>query len=61
MDDMRKNPGKGRVWKLIRRRRRSTKVMMTWEGTADATRWGGWEVKEVGMMAETTTQSEAIY
>ena len=44
MDDMRKKPGKGRVWKLIRRRRRrrSTKVMMTWEGTADATRWGGW-------------------
>ena len=34
--------------KLIRRRRRSTKLMMTWEGMADATRWGGWEVEEVG-------------
>ena len=42
MDDMTKKPGEGRVWKLIRRRRRSTKVMMTREGTADARRWGGW-------------------
>ena len=35
--------------------------MMTWEGTANATRWGGWEVKEVGMEAETTKNLEAIY
>ena len=39
----------------------SIKVMMTWEGTADMTRWGGLEVKEVGMTVETTTNSEAIY
>ena len=61
MDDMRKKPGEGRRWKLIMRRRRSTKLMMTWEGTADATRWGGWEVEEVGMTAETTKKPEAIY
>ena len=48
-------------WKLIRRRRRSKKVMMTWGVTSDTTRWGGWEVEEVGMTTETTTNSEAIY
>ena len=47
--------------KLIRRRRRSTKLMMTWEGTDNATRWGCWEVQEVGMTSETTTKPEAIY
>ena len=47
--------------KLIRRRRRSAKLMMPWEGTAHATRWGCWEVQEVGMTAETKTKSEAIY
>ena len=41
MDDMRKKMGEGGGLKLIRRRRRSTKLMMTWEGTADATMWGG--------------------
>ena len=47
--------------KLIRRRRRSTKLMMTWEGTTNETRWVIWEVEEVGMTSETTTKSEAIY
>ena len=40
MDDMMNKPGEG-GWKLIRRRRRSKKVMMTWEGTDDATMWRG--------------------
>ena len=40
MDDIMKWSGEG-GWKLIRRRMRSTKVRMTWEGTADVTRWGG--------------------
>ena len=40
MDDTRKKPEEG-GWKLIRRRRRSTKVMMKWEGMADVTRLGG--------------------
>ena len=31
MDDMRNKPGGDRGWKLIQRRRRSTKVMMTWK------------------------------
>ena len=36
-------------------------MMMTWEGTSDATRWGGWEIKVVGMTEGTTTKSEEIY
>ena len=61
MDNMRKKPGEWGWWKIIRRRRRSTNLMMTWEGTAEGTCWGGWEVNGVGMTAETTTKSEAIY
>ena len=60
MDDMMKNPEEG-GWKLIGIRRRSKKVTMTQEGTADATRWRGLEVKEVGMTEETKTKSEAGY
>ena len=60
MDDTRKKPVEG-GWKIIRRMRRSMKVMMKWGGMADATRWGVWEVEEKGMTAETTTKSEARY
>ena len=61
MADMRKKPGEGGVWKLIKRKRMSTKLVMTREGTADAKSWRGWEVKEVGMKAKITAKSEARY
>ena len=40
MDDIIKRPGEGGGG-VILRRMRSKKVMVKWEGTADATRWGG--------------------
>ena len=36
-------------------------MVMTQEGTANAKRWGGWEVKELGITAKTTTNSEERY
>ena len=60
MDDTRKKTGVG-GWKLLSRRRRSTMttMIMTWGGTANLTRWRGWEAEEVGTMTEMTTKEAA--